>query len=190
MRHVLFPLLLGVFIVAMIGPRRPGAKIPAPTRRTSPSCANAWSACRSRGGMSPTAGCSRRCARCRGTASCRSACVARLTRTTPADRRGPDDIAAVHRRDHVRAAATHGRREGSRGRHRVGLIKRPSSPSWRKRSTRSRSRTPCAPGGRNTPGARLHRCQGARRDGYLGWPEAAPFDAIIVTAAPDTSPSR
>jgi protein-L-isoaspartate(D-aspartate) O-methyltransferase len=25
-------------------------------------------------------------------------------------------------------------------------------------------------------------------DGYLGWPEAAPFDAIIVTAAPDTVP--
>jgi protein-L-isoaspartate(D-aspartate) O-methyltransferase len=25
-------------------------------------------------------------------------------------------------------------------------------------------------------------------DGYLGWPEAAPFDAIIVTAAPETVP--
>jgi protein-L-isoaspartate(D-aspartate) O-methyltransferase len=25
-------------------------------------------------------------------------------------------------------------------------------------------------------------------DGYLGWPEAAPFDAIIVTAAPDQIP--
>jgi protein-L-isoaspartate(D-aspartate) O-methyltransferase len=25
-------------------------------------------------------------------------------------------------------------------------------------------------------------------DGYLGWPEAAPFDAIIVTAAPDHIP--
>jgi protein-L-isoaspartate(D-aspartate) O-methyltransferase len=25
-------------------------------------------------------------------------------------------------------------------------------------------------------------------DGYLGWPEAAPFDAIIVTAAPETIP--
>ena len=27
-----------------------------------------------------------------------------------------------------------------------------------------------------------------RRDGYLGWPEAAPFDAIVVTAAPDHLP--
>ena len=27
-----------------------------------------------------------------------------------------------------------------------------------------------------------------RRDGYLGWPEAAPFDAIVVTAAPDHMP--
>jgi protein-L-isoaspartate(D-aspartate) O-methyltransferase len=26
-------------------------------------------------------------------------------------------------------------------------------------------------------------------DGYLGWPEAAPFDAIILTAAPDSVPS-
>jgi protein-L-isoaspartate(D-aspartate) O-methyltransferase len=25
-------------------------------------------------------------------------------------------------------------------------------------------------------------------DGYRGWPEAAPFDAIIVTAAPDHVP--
>ncbi len=25
-------------------------------------------------------------------------------------------------------------------------------------------------------------------DGYTGWPEAAPFDAIIVTAAPDHVP--
>ena len=27
-------------------------------------------------------------------------------------------------------------------------------------------------------------------DGYLGWPEAAPFDGIIVTAAPDHVPPR
>ena len=27
-------------------------------------------------------------------------------------------------------------------------------------------------------------------DGYRGWPEAAPFDAIIVTAAPPRSRSR
>jgi protein-L-isoaspartate(D-aspartate) O-methyltransferase len=25
-------------------------------------------------------------------------------------------------------------------------------------------------------------------DGYLGWPEAAPFDAVIVTCAPDHLP--
>ena len=25
-------------------------------------------------------------------------------------------------------------------------------------------------------------------DGYLGWPEAAPFDAILVTAAPEEIP--
>jgi len=28
-----------------------------------------------------------------------------------------------------------------------------------------------------------------RRDGYYGWPEHAPYDAIIVTAAPDHLPS-
>jgi len=27
-------------------------------------------------------------------------------------------------------------------------------------------------------------------DGYYGWPEAAPFDAIVVTAAPDAVPPR
>ncbi|HVE89138.1 MAG TPA: hypothetical protein VNA44_05500, partial [Burkholderiaceae bacterium] len=27
-------------------------------------------------------------------------------------------------------------------------------------------------------------------DGYLGWPESAPFDGIIVTAAPDHVPPR
>lgn len=32
----------------------------------------------------------------------------------------------------------------------------------------------------------LHLSQG---DGYYGWPEAAPFDAIIVTAAPDHLPA-
>ena len=26
-------------------------------------------------------------------------------------------------------------------------------------------------------------------DGYLGWPEAAPFDAVIVTCAPDHIPT-
>ena len=34
-------------------------------------------------------------------------------------------------------------------------------------------------------GAKLHTRLG---DGYAGWPEAAPFDAIVVTAAPDHVP--
>ena len=37
------------------------------------------------------------------------------------------------------------------------------------------------------PGARLSTRTG---DGYGGWPEAAPFDAIIVTAAPDHIPQK
>lgn len=32
------------------------------------------------------------------------------------------------------------------------------------------------------------RLQVRTGDGYLGWPEAAPFDAILVTAAPETIP--
>jgi protein-L-isoaspartate(D-aspartate) O-methyltransferase len=32
------------------------------------------------------------------------------------------------------------------------------------------------------------RVQTRTGDGYLGWPEAAPFDAIVVTAAPDHVP--
>ncbi|HEY3176897.1 MAG TPA: protein-L-isoaspartate(D-aspartate) O-methyltransferase [Candidatus Polarisedimenticolia bacterium] len=35
------------------------------------------------------------------------------------------------------------------------------------------------------PGAPLHARVG---DGYRGWPEAAPFDAVIVTAAPEKVP--
>ena len=31
---------------------------------------------------------------------------------------------------------------------------------------------------------------GKAADGYLGWPEAAPFDAIIVTCAPDNVPPK
>ncbi len=34
--------------------------------------------------------------------------------------------------------------------------------------------------------SQIHLKQG---DGYYGWPEAAPFDAIIVTAAPDHLPA-
>jgi protein-L-isoaspartate(D-aspartate) O-methyltransferase len=33
-----------------------------------------------------------------------------------------------------------------------------------------------------------NRVQTRRGDGYLGWPEAAPFDAILITAAPDHVP--
>jgi protein-L-isoaspartate(D-aspartate) O-methyltransferase len=38
---------------------------------------------------------------------------------------------------------------------------------------------------RKERGARLHLRTG---DGYVGWPEAAPFDCILVTAAPDKVP--
>jgi protein-L-isoaspartate(D-aspartate) O-methyltransferase len=33
-----------------------------------------------------------------------------------------------------------------------------------------------------------HRVRMRTGDGYFGWPEAAPFDAILVTAAPDHIP--
>ena len=67
-------------------------------------------------------------------------------------------------------------------------MRRPSSPSFAGRSTASNSR---AAGYGGTPAVgRLGfenvtiRCG----DGYQGWPEQAPFDVILVSAAPDHVP--
>ena len=36
----------------------------------------------------------------------------------------------------------------------------------------------------------VHVCAPSGGDGYLGWPEEAPFDKVIVTAAPEQIPQR
>ena len=81
------------------------------------------------------------------------------------------------------------RAQGARDRHGLGLPGRRARRAGRARSTPSRSssrspnaRAPCSHelGYRN-----VHVRAG---NGYLGWPEAAPFDRIIVTAAPDEVP--
>jgi protein-L-isoaspartate(D-aspartate) O-methyltransferase len=60
----------------------------------------------------------------------------------------------------------------------------------RARSTRSSSSLARARARTRARAARLHERAHAHGDGYRGWPEAAPFDAIVVTAAPDHVPPR
>ena len=80
-------------------------------------------------------------------------------------------------------------RPGARGGHRVRLpgggAGRPGEAGVHHRDRR-RS-WPNAPA-RPAPRAGLHQRDGARRGRLRGWPEHAPFDGIIVTAAPDHVP--
>ena len=162
-------------------PRRVAS--PPPMRPRQP--ARGWSATRSRRGASATRGRWPRCARCRGTSSSPRAVAGRgLRRSPPSHRARPDDLAAVHRRLHDRGprACAAARPCSRSGRDRAT---RPRCwPRSRPASTRSRSCEPLAERARADL-ARLgyENVHVRAGDGYQGWPEAAPFDAIIVTAA-------
>ena len=58
----------------------------------------------------------------------------------------------------------------------------------RRRSIPLRSSRPGQPGRRRPQTARLHQRPRARGRRLQGWPEAAPFDAVIVTCAPEHVP--
>ena len=161
---------------------------PAP-RPTTPSRARAWCASSSSRAASATRACSRRWAACRATSSCPRRARVRLRGRPAADRRGPDDLAALHRRGDERGG------RGSRATSacsrwaRARATRPPCSRRSRARSTRSSS-SPRSPRARKRDLARLGYTNVHTRtgDGYRGWPEAAPFDAIVVTAAPDHVP--
>jgi protein-L-isoaspartate(D-aspartate) O-methyltransferase len=55
-------------------------------------------------------------------------------------------------------------------------------------SRRSFDRDLAPPPARCADAAGYRNVQTRTGDGYLGWPEAAPFDGILVTAAPDHVP--
>ena len=112
-----------------------------------------------------------------------------LRRPPAAHRPRPDHLAAVHRRLHDRAAATRSRPTACSRSAPARATRRRCWPSSSPRSTPSRSSrrwrarraAGCAASGYGNVHVRIG-------DGYEGWPEQAPFDAIVVTAAPDRMP--
>ena len=99
------------------------------------------------------------------------------------DRLRPDDLAAVHRRDHLSAARSVGRRAGPRRRHGLGLPGGAGRARGRGGDDRARSRAR-RPGHGSARGGRARAGRGARRGRLArGAPERSPFDAIAVAAA-------
>ena len=108
-----------------------------------------------------------------------------------ADRRAADDLAAVHRGLHDRAARSQADRQGAGDRHRQRLSGGRAQRRWSRRSTRSRSSQLLGERAAKTF-KRLGYKNVTRKigDGYQGWAEHAPFDKIIVTCSPEKVPRR
>ena len=113
----------------------------------------------------------------------------RLLRHGPADRRRADHLAAVRRRLHDASRSIRSRPTACSRSAPAAATRRPSSARWSKTSTRSRSssRSASAPRARSRSSA-TRTCHAKVGDGYQGWPEAAPFDKIIVTCSPEKVP--
>ena len=113
----------------------------------------------------------------------------RLRGQPAADRLRADDQPAVHRRGDDRGRAAHARQAACSRSGPAAAIRPRCSPSSASTSTRSRSSSR-SPSARTKLLARIgyERIHLRIGDGYQGWPEAAPFDAIIVTAAPEQIP--
>ena len=112
-----------------------------------------------------------------------------LRRHAAVDRLRSDDFSALHRRLHDRGARASARRIESSRSGPGPAIRPPCWGYWPVRSTRSRSflswRRARQRLLRDLGYANVHVREG---DGYAGWPEHAPFDRIMVTAAPDEIP--
>ena len=116
----------------------------------------------------------------------------RLRGRTAADRARADDLAAVHRRADDRRARAPARATACSRSAPARATRRRSSAASRARSTRSSAT-------RSSPTRRRERLATARLrqrrtcchgDGTLGWPEHAPYDAIVVAAGGPTVPRR
>ena len=107
----------------------------------------------------------------------------RLRGRAAADRRGPDDLPALHRRADDRGRRGEAGRSRARSRRRLGLCRRRDEPD-RRAGLRHRAPPVAGRGGAASGSQRLGYDNIELRvgDGTLGWPEAAPFDAILVAA--------
>ena len=102
----------------------------------------------------------------------------------------PDHQPALHRGADDRGGAGQAGRPGAGDRHRLRLPGGGALGAGRRRSTPSRSSSRWR--ARPRRGSRRSATATSRvraGDGYRGWPERAPFDAILVTAAPPRDPA-
>ena len=128
-----------------------------------------------------------------GTASLRASGIpfGRLWRSSVAHRPGADHLSALYRGldDGPAGAERDGKSPG--GGTGVGISSGSSWPSWPKKCTRWEIVTSLAETARGRLldlGYRNIRVKAG--DGYQGWPEAAPFEGIMVTAAPNHVPGK
>ena len=113
----------------------------------------------------------------------------RVRRSSAADRPRADHLAALHRRLHDRGAAARRRRTRCSKSEPAPATRPRCSPRSPSRCTASRS-FPISPrrARRALAQAGYRNVEVRTGNGYLGWPERAPFDRIIVTAAPPEIP--
>ena len=146
-----------------------------------------------RAATSPTSACSRRWPRCRASEFVPAEYRARRDDDTPApDRLRPDHLPAVHRRlDDAGAGRRSRARACSRSAPGRGYQTAILARAGRRR-VQPRDRFPSSPSSARATLARLgyaRACICASGSGYDGWPDAAPFDRIILTAAPPAVPA-
>ena len=112
---------------------------------------------------------------------------AKRRESSAAHRPRPDHLAALHRG--VMTQASRSTRVIACSRSEPDRATRPrSSASSPTRSTPSRSSSLSRARRRDTGGKRHENVHVRHGNGYLGWPEHAPYDRIMVTAAPDEVP--
>ena len=114
-----------------------------------------------------------------------------LRRPPAADRPPPDHLAALHRRFHDRAARPASPPIAYSKSAPARATRRPSCRSWQLKGLQHRDyrRAGQTEATRAPQGAWATPMSSVRSgDGYQGWPEQAPFDRIILTAAPPELP--
>ena len=162
------------------------------SKRRSERNASRWCASKWRSATSPTRACSRRCARYRGISSSRR----RRGTKRYADRPLPIGNGQTISQPYIvafmtRAAAVQPKDRLPRNRNWQRLPGRGARRALREDlldRVPARGRRASAPSNLRAAGYGPTGSTLRVGDGYQGWPEAAPFDVILVTAAPDHVP--